>query len=99
MSSETVPESFFVHSDTEIIYVDPAFQTLIGAESQEKLVGKPLTEVITPEYHAPFRKQAERIENEDVPDLGMNYRSLLRSGDPRSLRRAVSTSPRNFAIP
>lgn len=87
MATEPLPESFFIHSDLEIVYADPAFCTFAGAESQEELIGTAVEDLITPEYHSPLQKQVTRIENGDVPTLGLavefqtvtgqSYRAIL----------------------
>lgn len=67
-----VSESFLVHSDMEITYVDPTFCTFVGADSQERLIGVTLTDIVLPDYHAALSEQVERIENKDVPTLGLS---------------------------
>lgn len=71
MVSDGVPDSFLIHSGMEITYADPVFCTLLGAESQDQLVGLSLTDIVKPEYHAALREQVTRIENEDEPVLGL----------------------------
>ncbi|MDB2284477.1 PAS domain-containing protein [Halorubrum ezzemoulense] len=71
MSSDSVPDSFLIHSGTEITYADSAFCTLIGAESPEQLVGLSLTDIVTPEYSSALCEQVSRVENKDVPVLGL----------------------------
>jgi len=71
MPSNAVSDSFLVHSGIEIVYADPGFCTLIGAESREQFVGRSLTEIVTPAYHSALCEQVARIENGDVPVLGL----------------------------
>ena len=71
MTMTSVPDSFLIHSGMEIMYSDAVFCTLLGAESQEELVGQSLTDIVVPEYHAALREQVTRIENEDAPVLGL----------------------------
>jgi PAS domain S-box-containing protein len=66
-----VPDSFLVHAGIEIVYADPAFCPLIGAESSDQLLGQSLTDIVAPEYHATLCEQVARIENEDVAALGI----------------------------
>jgi len=64
-------ELFFIHSELEIAYVNSAFSTLAGAESQDELIGTSVEDLVTSEYHSPLRKQVGRIETHDVPTLGL----------------------------
>ena len=71
MASESVPDSFLIHSGMEITYADSVFCTLLGTESHEELVGLSLTDIVKSEYHAALREQVTRIENKDEPVLGL----------------------------
>ncbi|QZY01085.1 PAS domain S-box protein [Halobaculum rubrum] len=55
----------------EIVYADPTFCTLVGAESREQLRGASLADIVVPEYCSSFREQVARVENEDAPVLGL----------------------------
>ena len=71
MSSKSVPDSFLIHSDMEITYVDRVFRTLLGTGSQDQLVGLSLTDIVKPEYHSVLREQVMRIKNEDENVLAL----------------------------
>lgn len=71
MSSQGIPDSFLIHSGMEITYADRVFRTLLGAESQDQLVGLPLTDIVKPEYHTSLREQVTLIENGDEPILAL----------------------------
>ncbi len=77
MPSKSVPDSFLIHSGMEITYADPVFRTLLGAESQDQLVGLSLTDIVKPEYHATLREQVTRIEAEDEPVLALAVELLM----------------------
>lgn len=61
MASDTVPDSFLIHSGMEISYADSVLCTLIGKDSPEELVGLSLTDIVAPEYHSALREQVMRI--------------------------------------
>ena len=71
MSAETVPDSFFIHSGLELVYVNPAFCTLLGSQSPEQLTGTSLTDLVAADYHIPLSEQIARIEHGDAPALGL----------------------------
>ncbi|MGQ4555697.1 PAS domain-containing protein [Halobellus sp. GM3] len=83
MSAETMPESFLIHSGIEIVYTNPAFCTLVGAETQERLIGASLTDLVTPDYHAPLREQVARIENQDAAALGLSVELRTNTDQPQ----------------
>lgn len=89
MSTETVPDSFLVHSGTEIVYANPALCTLLGAKSQEQLIGAALVDLVTPDYHKPIREQMARIENGDEPTLGLTVEFQTFTDQPQ---RAILVS-------
>lgn len=72
MKTDPNPKSFVVHSDTEICYADGMFLTLIGAESRDQVIGRPLTEFVAPEFHEPLREQIELVESGSAPALGLH---------------------------
>ena len=71
MPSQSVPDSFLIHSGMEITYADRVLRTLLGPESQDQLVGLSLTDIVKPAYHTPLREQVTRIENEAEPVLAL----------------------------
>ena len=79
-STEAVPDSFVIHSGMQIVYADPTFCTLIGAESQAQLIGTSLTDIVGSDTHAAFREQVTRIENEAEPVLGLTVELQTAAG-------------------
>ncbi len=71
MSDKSVPDSFLIHSGMEISYADHVVRTLLGLESQDQLVGLPLTDIVKSGDHGALREQVTRIENGDEPVLGL----------------------------
>ncbi len=71
MTTESAPESFFIHSDLEIVFANPAFCTLVEEDSQQQLIGTSVVDLLTSDYQSSFREQVTRIENGDAPTLGL----------------------------
>ena len=71
MSPDSMPDSFLVHSGTEIVYANATFRLFIGAESQEDLIGTSLLDIVSSEYQTRLRKQIAEIENGDAPSRGL----------------------------
>jgi PAS domain S-box-containing protein len=75
---ETSPESVTVHRDGTIIYANPAAVRMFGAASAADLIGKPMFDLICPEFH-----EAALARRKVIRDLGiggplaeMRYRRL-----------------------
>jgi PAS domain S-box-containing protein len=83
MSSETVPESFFIHSDLEVVYANPAFCTFFGVKSRGELSGTSLTDIVTAEYCSPLQEQVLRIENDDELTLGLTIEFQTFTAQPQ----------------
>lgn len=66
-----MPDSFLVHSGTEIVYANATFRSFIGGKSQADLVGTSLLDVVGSEYQAPLREQIAEIENGDATARGL----------------------------
>ncbi len=47
---ELSPEAIIVHSEGKFVYVNPAAQRLWGAACAEELIGKPVLDVVHPDY-------------------------------------------------
>jgi PAS domain S-box-containing protein len=48
---EHSPEALAIHQNGRLVYVNPAAVKLIGATSSAQLIGKPLLELVHPDYH------------------------------------------------
>lgn len=71
MVSNYMPDSFFIHSGTEIVYANSTFCTFMGIDSQTALVGTSLMDVVTADYQTPLREQISAIENGETPARGL----------------------------
>jgi PAS domain S-box-containing protein len=91
MSSASVPDSFVVHSGTNIVHANPAFCTLVGADSQDRVLELPLTDLVASEYRSALSEQVARIENGDAPVLGLAVD--LRTLTGQSRRVILVSSP------
>jgi len=47
---ELCPDALLVQSDDHIVFANTAAARLLGADSVEQLIGKPLKEIIRPDY-------------------------------------------------
>jgi PAS domain S-box-containing protein len=56
---EVSPVGIVVHSEDKIVFANPAGQKLLGAESFDQLIGKPISEIIHPDV---FEEVQDRIQ-------------------------------------
>lgn len=61
---ELLPNPLVVHIAEKLAYVNPAAITLFGAQSAEELIGKPIWEIILPEYHERIQQRLKQIRTE-----------------------------------
>ena len=55
------PISIIVHSEGKIVYVNPAALELIGASSEDELLGRSVMEFVHPDYHKIVRERVQKI--------------------------------------
>ena len=58
---EWLPEAINVHRDGHLIYVNPAAVRMFGAKSAQDLIGKPILELVHPDYREATLARARNI--------------------------------------
>ncbi len=61
---ELAPDLIAVHTDGEIVYINPAGAALLGASSPAELTGRPLLEIISPECRDLGMERIRRVLGE-----------------------------------
>lgn len=64
---EWSPEAMLVHLGGNVIYANPAAIKILGARSANELEGKPLLELIHPDFHAAVRDTLTELKNASQP--------------------------------
>ncbi|MEM4246369.1 MAG: PAS domain S-box protein, partial [Candidatus Bathyarchaeia archaeon] len=57
---ESSPDTILIHCDGKIIFMNRAGAALLGGEHPEQFVGKPLIEIVHPEYREVVKERARR---------------------------------------
>jgi two-component system, cell cycle sensor histidine kinase and response regulator CckA len=72
------PEPLFVYRDGIIIYANPAAIKLFGASAAEDLVGRPVLDLVHPDFHQIVLARAKYIADHgaDSPRAELRYRKL-----------------------
>ena len=65
---EWSPEGINVHRKGRLIYVNAAAIRMLGATSSEQLIGKPITDVIHPDYQYLLKNRVPSIGDSDARD-------------------------------
>jgi PAS domain S-box-containing protein len=57
---ESSPDGIGIHQDGRIVFVNPAGARLLGAQNPDELVGKPIEDIIHPDYREVVRERIQR---------------------------------------
>ena len=79
---EWSPEPFFVHQGGNIIYANPAAIRMIGAQSAQDLMGKPILDLVHPDFHQIARTRINRMIDDGVSVPLIEYIYLKLDGTP-----------------
>jgi PAS domain S-box-containing protein len=77
---ESAPDAIFVQVGGCFAYVNPAAVRLLGAESAEQLLGRPVLERISPDHREIFRERRRRLIEERQKVLPMVQKYLKLDG-------------------
>lgn len=58
---ELAPEAIIIHSEGKFVYVNPAAQKLIGAQTQHEIIGKKIMDFVHPDSTVLIRERIERM--------------------------------------
>jgi PAS domain S-box-containing protein len=57
---ESSPDGIGIHQDGRIVFINPAGARLMGAQNPDELVGKPIEDIIHPDYREVVRERIQR---------------------------------------
>ncbi|MDO9164805.1 MAG: ATP-binding protein [Rhodoferax sp.] len=64
---EWAPEPIAVHRGSRLIYVNPAAIRMFGARSEHELIGKPVLDLVHPDFHATVLARVKSVMLHGVP--------------------------------
>ncbi|MHB9098900.1 MAG: PAS domain S-box protein, partial [Syntrophales bacterium] len=75
---ESAPDAVFIQTGGCFAYVNPATVHLLGAESAEQLLGRPILERISPDFRETIRERVRLLneKREKVPPMVQKYLKL-----------------------
>lgn len=79
---EWTPEPIGVHRAGKLIYVNPAAVQMFGANSALDLIGKPILELVHPEFHEVVLARVRKQTEEGVALAAMQEKFLKLDGTP-----------------
>ena len=74
---EWSPEPIIVHRDGQVVFANPAAVKIFGAASAQDLMGKPVLDLVHPDFHQSWLARMKNIVGHGA-DLPMMERRLLR---------------------
>ena len=77
---DVLPDAVFVDSGGEVVFCNPAFLRLVGAEQPEQVLGRQALSFFPPETHATIRAGIERMLATCAPAPPMTQRVLRLDG-------------------
>lgn len=78
---EFSPFGIAIHSEGKIVYVNSAAAKILGAASQNELIGKPVLDIIHPDYHEIAKERIKMEEEGNVAPL-LEEKFLRVDGSP-----------------
>jgi PAS domain S-box-containing protein len=91
---ELSPDSIAVYQDGKIIYANPATFRLLGEESPEELIGKPMLDFVHPDYRDLVIKRSRRQEQDGKTVSSAEEKFIRRDGS--SVDVEVMAAPFQF---
>jgi PAS domain S-box-containing protein len=58
---ESSPDAIVVHTDGKIVYVNEAGLILMGASKTDDLIGKPILDIVHPDFHESVKKRTKDV--------------------------------------
>lgn len=77
---DVMPSAMFVQSNNKVVFCNPAFVKLMGAESAESLIGRDAFDFVEPEFHSLLRSRNQFMEDTGSPVAGIETRVLRPDG-------------------
>ncbi|GEM_PF-5550409 len=90
---ELSPDAIFVHSDERLVYINPAGVKMLGAETPAELLGKPVLDLIHPDYHELVKRRIN-MELETESPVPLIEEKLIRlDGQPVTVEVTAASIP------
>jgi PAS domain S-box-containing protein len=78
---ELSPEAIVVHSEGKFVYVNPAAQNLWGASTPEELLGRPILDVVHPDFHDIVMSRVHEVEENGSSTALNEQKHIKLNGD------------------
>lgn len=87
--AELSPDGIVVHTDGQIAFANQSFAQIVGADTPDELIGKPILDFIDPEQHKDVLERRKKAESGVMVALA-EARFLRRDGSVTHVERVVS---------
>ena len=92
---ELSPDALFVHSEGKLLFINSAGVKLFGARNAEQLSGKPLVEMVHPDYWPLMQTRLRKMHEDGKPVPFLEQKFMRLDGAP--LDTEVAAAPLTFA--
>jgi PAS domain S-box-containing protein len=66
---EFSPEPIAIHQKGKVVYINPAGLRLMGADSKEEIIGRPIFELVHPTYRDVVAERVRKIEKNETVEI------------------------------
>jgi PAS domain S-box-containing protein len=76
----TTPLCIYVRQDDRVVMINPAGVALLGAQSADEIVGRPVTDIVHPDYHVLMDRRLQFVTEEGRPVPAAEFRNVRMDG-------------------
>lgn len=77
---DTLPNGIFVHCEGLFVFINPSGARILGAETPEQLLGRPMMDFVPPDYTEAVKERVKRILEQEVSVLASEEAFLRLDG-------------------
>ncbi len=77
---ELCPDAIFIHCDGKFVFINSATIKLYGAISQEELIGRPVLDIVHPDYQEIVKERMRKLTQERAPAEWIEMKAVRLDG-------------------
>jgi PAS domain S-box-containing protein len=77
---ELCPDAIFIHCDGKFVFINSATIKLYGATSQEELIGRPVLDIVHPDYQEIVKERMRKLIQERAPAEWIEMKAVRLDG-------------------
>lgn len=76
----TTPVCIYVRQEDRVVMINPAGVALLGAQSADQIVGRPVRDIVHPDYHELMERRLRFVSEEGKPVPAAEFRNVRLDG-------------------